>query len=147
MSQIFDHSYGIVPVYLGDGEPLYLLLKQHNGYWSFPKGHPEAGETAKETALRECKEETGISTCSIFKSLPPFSIHYTFSRGDVTHHKTVTLFGATVKDKNVETQAIEIQEYAWLPYKQAKTCFRLSSNIEALDNVKKYLDSLEQGAN
>ena len=40
-----------------------ILLIKHvkSGYWSFPKGHVENGETEEETAKREIKEETGLS--------------------------------------------------------------------------------------
>lgn len=37
-----------------------LLIKHNGGHISFPKGHVEEGETEKETAFREVKEETGI---------------------------------------------------------------------------------------
>ena len=40
----------------------YLLVKgRKSGKWGFPKGHMELGETERETAIRELKEETGIS--------------------------------------------------------------------------------------
>lgn len=38
-----------------------LLIRDKNGYWVFPKGHVEPGEDARQTALREVKEETGVS--------------------------------------------------------------------------------------
>jgi len=37
-----------------------LLVQNTNCNWSFPKGHMESGETEKETALRETKEETNL---------------------------------------------------------------------------------------
>lgn len=38
-----------------------ILLVQSRGYkWGFAKGHVEEGETARETAIRELLEETGI---------------------------------------------------------------------------------------
>ena len=43
------------------GEIRYALVQQKGGVWGFPKGHMEAGETEKETALREIGEETGLS--------------------------------------------------------------------------------------
>ena len=44
-----------------DGEIEYLVLYQHrSGTWSVPKGHIAAGESEKETALREIYEETGL---------------------------------------------------------------------------------------
>ena len=46
-----------------DPKVLYLLLKHKGGkkHWALPKGHLEKGETYKECAIREIKEETGIS--------------------------------------------------------------------------------------
>lgn len=39
-----------------------VLVTQHssNKHWSFPKGHIEKGQSSKEAALREVKEEVGI---------------------------------------------------------------------------------------
>lgn len=37
-----------------------LLIKHVLGHIDFPKGHMEAGENEKETAIREVKEETNI---------------------------------------------------------------------------------------
>ena len=43
-------------------EELYVVLLRHRfgGHWSFPKGHVEAGESERQTALREVREETGV---------------------------------------------------------------------------------------
>lgn len=38
----------------------YLLVREKNGFWGFPKGHMERGETEQETAGREIKEETAL---------------------------------------------------------------------------------------
>lgn len=38
-----------------------LLLKKKNGNWVLPKGRIEADEQAKEAALREVCEETGVN--------------------------------------------------------------------------------------
>jgi len=49
-----------------DGEIEYLVLYQHrSGTWSIPKGHIAAGETERETALREIREETGLTVSLI----------------------------------------------------------------------------------
>ena len=42
-----------------------LLVKQTAGHWGFPKGHVETNETEIETAIRETKEETNLSTISV----------------------------------------------------------------------------------
>lgn len=48
-----------------------LLVKQRKDDvgWGIPKGHMEKGESFKETALREVKEETGINV-RIVNKLP-----------------------------------------------------------------------------
>ena len=37
-----------------------LLIQDAKDRWTIPKGHIESGETAKETAEREIREETGL---------------------------------------------------------------------------------------
>ena len=53
-------SCGIVPFRTVNGRQEFLILFQSNNCWSFPKGHMDAGETERETALRELYEETGL---------------------------------------------------------------------------------------
>lgn len=59
-----------------------LLRKPTNNYggysWTFPKGHPNKGETPEQAALREVKEETGY-TAKIIGKLPGSF------KGDTTH--------------------------------------------------------------
>lgn len=37
-----------------------LLIRDRLGYWCFPKGHLDEGESLEQAALREVEEETGI---------------------------------------------------------------------------------------
>ena len=53
-------SAGIVVVYREDGDWKYLVLRAFRN-WDFPKGEVEAGESPLETAIRETREETGIT--------------------------------------------------------------------------------------
>jgi 8-oxo-dGTP pyrophosphatase MutT (NUDIX family) len=43
--------------------PRVLLIKARRNpqLWIFPKGHVEEGETSRETALRETREEAGVA--------------------------------------------------------------------------------------
>ena len=38
-----------------------LICHKNGGHWAFPKGHVEKQETEEETALREIREETGLT--------------------------------------------------------------------------------------
>ena len=44
-----------------------LLVQVYNSFIGFPKGHSEDGESRKQNAFRELKEETGIELDSTFK--------------------------------------------------------------------------------
>jgi 8-oxo-dGTP pyrophosphatase MutT (NUDIX family) len=53
-----------VALVLPDGRALFLRRgtdQDHPGEWCFPGGKIEAGESPTEAAIRECREETGIS--------------------------------------------------------------------------------------
>ncbi len=54
-----------------------LLLRAYN-YWDFPKGGVEAGESSLEAAVREVREETGITELAFtwgeeFRDTPPYA--------------------------------------------------------------------------
>jgi 8-oxo-dGTP pyrophosphatase MutT (NUDIX family) len=63
-----------------DDTPAYLIIKNSENYWEFPKGHPHPGETWKQTARRELEEETGIYDIEL---IPSFSrqIRYFYRDG------------------------------------------------------------------
>ena len=56
-----EHSAGAVLYTVVSGEPRYVLVTERSGYASLPKGHLEEGETPAQAALRDIREETGIS--------------------------------------------------------------------------------------
>ena len=64
MWEIVQSAWGIIYYLAPDGEPRYLLIKRHALSWKIervaPKGKIQKGETDKEAALRELREETGI---------------------------------------------------------------------------------------
>ena len=45
--------------------PGKFLLMRHRDRWDLPKGHSEAGESCRQTALREMQEETGLSPTTV----------------------------------------------------------------------------------
>jgi 8-oxo-dGTP pyrophosphatase MutT (NUDIX family) len=87
-----------------------LLIFQQNGFWGFPKGHVEEGETESETAVREVFEETGL--CVELNEENRFEFSYDIK--DLNIHKTVVLFTAkVVDDSRFKKQDEEIAEMDW----------------------------------
>ncbi len=59
---LFHKSCGVIPYRMSGADREYLIVfEQFSKCWSLPKGHMESGETEQQTALRELKEETGLS--------------------------------------------------------------------------------------
>ncbi|MFX0185621.1 MAG: bis(5'-nucleosyl)-tetraphosphatase [Candidatus Hodarchaeota archaeon] len=119
----FDEvSCGGVPVYLDKSKnenPLYLLV-QHNGpfkYWAFPKGRQKEGESYKETAIREIREETGQSKFKIIKRLISDSIYFP-KRGKKTIVKKVVFYLVRFYSKNIKLSP-EHTNCQWVTYENA----------------------------
>lgn len=93
-----------------DGREFLLLLQGRSETWSFPKGHMEAGETEKQTALREIAEETGLESVEL---IPGF--HYRISyRISPNIEKQTVFFLAGTKGESVALSR-EIVGYRWVP--------------------------------
>ena len=60
-SMKYEVSCGAVVFTQQDGKTKYVIIKSTEGYYGFPKGHIESGESEEETALREIREETGLN--------------------------------------------------------------------------------------
>ncbi len=80
--------------------------------WSLPKGHIEAGETAEQAAVREVREETGISG-HILAELG--TINFWFVADGRRVHKTVRHFLLRATGGQLCDTDIEVAEVAWVP--------------------------------
>ncbi len=122
----------------------YLLLHYEAGHWDFPKGHIEQDESEKETAIRELKEETGITKFHLY---PDFreKLSFFYKRDNKLIHKEVIYFLAETSEEKV--RLTEHIEYKWLPFEQAlqQTTFKNSQQI--LKKAKEHIrlqDSLRK---
>lgn len=53
-----------------------LLIQDAKNRWTIPKGHIEEGESARETAEREIKEETGLKQMKVMGWLGKINFRY-----------------------------------------------------------------------
>ena len=53
-----------------------LLIQDAKNRWTIPKGHIEEGETARQTAEREIKEETGLKKLEVKDWLGKINFRY-----------------------------------------------------------------------
>ena len=114
-----DFSYGIVPIYQENKYFYVFILLNRGGYWSFPKGHPDEGETHIETAKRELREETNLEVSEIL-SKPSLKETYTFKQNHELIHKHVEYYIAFVKNpKEFQVDLKEVMEGKWVEINQA----------------------------
>ena len=91
-----------------------LLIKQNQGFWGFPKGHVEEGETEEETALREVKEETNIDV--LIEDQKRYETQYTLPNGNT---KKVVFFVAKKIGGEEKKQEDELLDLKWCTSKEA----------------------------
>ena len=114
----FEKSCGAVVYCKEDEEIKYVLVCEHGGYWVFPKGHVEAGETEQETALREIKEETGL-TVTLVDGFRVIDEHNLAREGRPNTIKQTVYFLAKCDELNFVAQESEISKIELLDFESA----------------------------
>jgi 8-oxo-dGTP pyrophosphatase MutT (NUDIX family) len=101
-------------------DPLEFLLMEHPTRLDLPKGHVDPGETDEQCAVRELKEETGITRDAIqldaeFRFTIQYDVQYKKKYAGATARKTVVIFLAWLQQP-VEIRLTEHQGYRWVPW-------------------------------
>ena len=115
------------------------MLNYPQGHWDFVKGKVEQNETSHETALRETREETGITHIEFIDGFEE-SVEYDFRFRKENIHKKVIFFLAKTSEKNIKLSH-EHNDYIWLEYNDAlkKTTFENAKNV--LTKANEFLSS------
>ena len=75
-----------------------LLIQDSKDRWTIPKGHIEPGETAKQTAIREIGEESGLKNVEVLTWLG--KIHFKYRRLEKLVLMTTQIYLVQSLDKN-----------------------------------------------
>lgn len=99
---------------------LFLVLYHRGAYWNFPKGKIEKEERSFEAALRETREETGLTARDLrvirdFKTREQFA----FRRSGQKVFKIVIFYLAETRNPQVRISDRSHQGYGWFPYREA----------------------------
>ena len=123
-----EKSAGIVLIRNNSDKNEFLLLNYPQGHWDFVKGKIEKNETLHEAAIRETREETGITNIEFFDGFEE-SVEYDFRFKKEDIHKKVIFFLAKTSEKNIKLSH-EHNDYIWLEYDDAlkKTTFENAKN-------------------
>jgi 8-oxo-dGTP pyrophosphatase MutT (NUDIX family) len=140
-----DASYGVIPLYKSDGEWQVLLIHQisyrgnNDIFWTFPKGHAEAGESQLTAARRELAEETGITKITVDEQ-KTFETSYTFVHAGVQINKRVIFWvGYCENEETHISMPHEIKALKWCTFDEATTLLARQNYKDVLAAVKEVL--------
>lgn len=117
-----------------DGKYLFLLRNPHKpqgGTWAIPGGKVDAGETAKQAAVREFYEETGVK-------LNPSTMNFSgdvYLRTDDNVDVLFHVFSAqTDKESQVTLSQAEHSDYKWMSLDQALQKKLIPGEVELIEH-------------
>ena len=122
-------------------EPHYLLLHYGSGHWDFPKGHIEIGEDAEQAAIRELKEETGISEVRFIEGYKQ-TLRYFFRQKGIGIFKIVIYFLAET-DRSEISLSHEHIGFDWLPYDLAMRRLTFKNSRDLLEKAQARLQTTQ----
>jgi bis(5'-nucleosidyl)-tetraphosphatase len=134
-----QHSAGIVVFRDSDSDRLFLLL-DYGRHWDFAKGHLEAGEDPRTAAIRELKEETGITDADILHGFEREVLYYFRDQKKRLIRKTVTYYAA----KTQTSQIVLSDEHVggeFLPFDQAVKRITFASSRQILKQASEFLNA------
>jgi len=138
---ITEKSCGAVVFTKENGQIEYVIIRSKQGFYGFPKGHVEGNETETETAMREVKEEIGLTVDLIdgFKA----EDSYLFSWNGEERFKKVVYFLAEYAGQVPVAQESELSSVHLLHFEDAISVFQFDNLKKILADVHTFLTARE----
>ena len=111
------------------------------GSWEMVHGHADPGESPKDAALRELREETGLVPARLY-NLSRVESFYLHKNDTVT---LVAMFAAFV-DSAAVVLSEEHDDFTWLPVEEAKRRFSWPREVRCLDDALFLIGKGDAGA-
>ena len=114
----------------------FALIRSASGNWGLPKGHMEEGETEQETALREVKEETGLTVTlnSRFRTIEEHPLGRSGRLKEVAYFLGQSAL-KTAKPRDTK----EIRSVEWVSYRKAMRLLAFPGDRRVLRDARQYI--------
>lgn len=120
----------------------YLFLKREEGWLDMPKGHIERGESPEDAAIREAKEETGLTVRLVKGFRDDRSYWFVFKKERI--RKQLYMFLASVDANATPRVSWEHKSYVWLTYDEAMKKISFGDQREMLERANEYIKRLDE---
>lgn len=145
METLHQVSAGGVAHRVNDGAIEVVVIKTTSeGRWQLPKGMIDPGETAEIAALREVREEAGI-TCEIIEPLEIIEYWFVgaFDGPKKRYHKKVHFYLMKYLQGDVNDHDHEVVEARWVGIDQAKKMLAFDTEKKLIAKAKDLLEAAE----
>lgn len=112
----------------------YLFIYRR-GKWDLPKGKKDGNETPKETALREVREECGLSDLKIIQKLPETYHSYPEKGKNILKHTRWFLMETQQKEVILQYEE-DIEDYRWLRKEEIFPFVKGKMYVSLIDMLK-----------
>ena len=125
----------------GDGIEVAIVAVRGGKAWCLPKGIINKGEDSPTAALREVREETGLSG-AIVDEIGVISYWYYLKEEMSRIHKTVHFFLMKYINGSTDDHDHEVDEARWLPIDEALKKLSYKSERDIMRKAKEMIENV-----
>jgi 8-oxo-dGTP pyrophosphatase MutT (NUDIX family) len=136
-----ERSAGVVVLRRTPAGEHEVLLLDYGRHWDYPKGHLEKGETDRDAASRELREETGISECELLEGFSrEILYHFQSSRKGLVRKEVIFFAGEVAPEVEVRLSHEHVG-FAWLNLASAAERLTFANAKAVLSALVSFLEA------
>lgn len=116
-----------------------IATRQKNKIYCLPKGHIEANESEEQAALREVKEEAGV-TAKIIAKIGKISYWFYSKEENARIFKNVHFYLMQYLNGSVSNHDAELEEVNWVDINEANNLLTYKSEKEMMQKAQAQLE-------